>query len=54
MVIYYAGTGNSTLEDVQGIMGNATEGLTARIRQYGTYGFSKPAIGEEFEYTICA
>jgi hypothetical protein len=51
--LYNAGTGNGTLEDVQGFMGNMTSTLTTYMRQAGQQGFSESANGDMYEYTSC-
>ena len=53
VALYNAGSGNGTLEDLQGIMRNVTDALTTYIRQAGDEGFSEPAIGDMSDYATC-
>lgn len=51
--LYNGGSGNGTLEDVQGMLKNMTDGLTTYIRQAGTPDASEPAMGDMYNYTSC-
>ncbi|PVH92305.1 hypothetical protein DM02DRAFT_543964 [Periconia macrospinosa] len=53
MAIWNAGSGNGTLEDLQGMMSSMTNSLTTHIRQNGWEGFKTPATGEMYRITTC-
>jgi hypothetical protein len=51
--LWYAGSGNGTLEDVQGLMRSMTDTLTAYIRHAGEPEFSERVSGIMREQTNC-
>lgn len=51
--LWHAGSGNGTLEDVQGLMRSMADTLTAYMRQAGEKGFSAAATGTMREQTNC-
>ncbi|KAF2852083.1 hypothetical protein T440DRAFT_553998 [Plenodomus tracheiphilus IPT5] len=53
LALFNAGSGNGTLEDVEGILRNITDSLTTYMRQAGAAGFSDPVMGEMYDYTSC-
>jgi hypothetical protein len=51
--LFNAGSGNGTLEDVQGVLNNMINTLTTHMRQAGQPGFREPAVREMNDYTSC-
>jgi hypothetical protein len=51
--LFNAGSGNGTLEDLDGVLKNMTGTLTTYMRQAGQRGFSEPAVGKMYGYTSC-
>jgi hypothetical protein len=51
--LYNAGSGNGTLEDVEGLLRGMTDTLTTYMRKAGDPGLSVPATAEMHESTSC-
>lgn len=48
-----AGSGQGSLEDVQGVMRNISDSLTTYVRQTGDKRFSDPAVGKMYKTSTC-
>ncbi|KAF3050053.1 hypothetical protein E8E11_008190 [Didymella keratinophila] len=53
LALWHAGTGNGTFDDIDGIMRNISDALTAYIRQNGKPWKNKPASGTVYYNTVC-
>ena len=51
--VYFAGTGNGTLKDVQDIVRSITDSFTTHMRQAGQKGSSEPAVGVMYTDASC-
>lgn len=52
-VLFAAGSGKGTLDDVQNALRSMTDTITTHVRQTGNKGFSTPAQGTMFADTTC-
>lgn len=53
LAMWFAGTGNGTLEDISGLMRNVTDAVTVYMRDSGPGFRSAPVVGDVHYTTVC-